>query len=284
MTMSQAPILVLGARGKTGRRVVARLRELGVPVRAASRSTGTPFEYGDPATWGPALDGVQAVYVVPITESVDGDEVAAFVRRAAEEGVQRIVLLSARGVGGKAHPTQEPTETVVRDFVPQWTILRAAWFAQNFTEDVFLEPVRAGNLALPSGEGREAFIDVADIADVAVAALTSGAHTGRVYELTGSEALSFRTIASLISEATGREIAYTPVDRGTYLDTLVQQGFPDEAAQAVTNLMESIAHGVGDRVTDDVQRVLGRRPRPFADYVKEAAASGAWTHDGVTLT
>ncbi|WP_280900738.1 MULTISPECIES: NAD(P)H-binding protein [unclassified Streptomyces] len=282
--MSQAPILVLGARGKTGRRVVARLRELGVPVRAASRSTGTPFEYGDPATWGPALDGVQAVYVVPITESVDGDEVAAFVRRAAEEGVQRIVLLSARGVGGKAHPTQEPTETVVRDFVPQWTILRAAWFAQNFTEDVFLEPVRAGNLALPSGEGREAFIDVADIADVAVAALTSGAHTGRVYELTGSEALSFRTIASLISEATGREIAYTPVDRGTYLDTLVQQGFPDEAAQAVTNLMESIAHGVGDRVTDDVQRVLGRRPRPFADYVKEAAASGAWTHDGVTLT
>jgi hypothetical protein len=77
VTMNQAPILVLGARGKTGRRVVARLRELGVPVRAVSRSTGTPFDYGDPATWGPVLDGVQAVYIVPITESVDGAEVSA---------------------------------------------------------------------------------------------------------------------------------------------------------------------------------------------------------------
>lgn len=179
------------------------------------------------------------------------------------------MLLSARGEGGRAHPTQEPTETVVRESVPQWTILRAAWFAQNFTEDVSLEPVRAGNLAQPSAEGREAFIDVADIADVAVAALTSDAHTGRVYELTGPEALSFRTIASLISEATGREIHYAPVGRATYLDILVQQGFPDEAAQAVTNLMESIAHGVGDRVTDDVRRVLGRPPPLFADYARK---------------
>ncbi|OMI36280.1 NmrA family NAD(P)-binding protein [Streptomyces sparsogenes] len=275
--MSQAPILVLGGRGKTGRRVVARLRDLDLPVRAASRSTATLFDYGDPATWGPALEGVRAVYLVPMVEFVDLADVTAFIRRAAREGVERIVLLSARGEGGGAHPDQEPLETLVREAVPRWTILRAGWFAQNFSEDFLLEPVMSGELALPAGEGREAFVDVADIADVAVAALTGDAHAGQVYEVTGPEALSFRTVAALISEASGREVRYTPVDRDTYVAALSGQGYPDDTVRAVADLMEAIGRGAGETVGDGVRRALGRPPRSFADFVKEAAASGAWT-------
>ncbi|MBG6092164.1 NmrA family NAD(P)-binding protein [Actinomadura viridis] len=274
--MTRAPILVLGGRGKTGRRVVARLRDLDVPVRAASRTTGTLFDYGDRTTWGPALEGVQALYLVPMIEFVDLADITAFVHRAVEEGVQRVVLLSARGEGGGAHPHQEPLETLVRESVPQWTILRAGWFAQNFSEDYLHEPVMAGELALPAGEGREAFVDAEDIADVAAAALTDEAHAGQVYELTGPEALSFRTVASLISEASGREVRYTPVDRATYAGLLTRQGYPDDVVEAVADLMEAIARGAGEPVADGVSRALGRPPRPFADYVKEAAASGAW--------
>ncbi|MGK5558615.1 NmrA family transcriptional regulator [Actinomadura kijaniata] len=274
--MNRAPILVLGGRGKTGRRVAARLRDLGAPVRAASRSTGTRFDYGDPGTWGPALEGAGAVYLVPMVEYVDPADVVAFARRAGREGVRRIVLLSARGEDGGAHPHQEPVETAVREAVPEWTILRAAWFAQNFSEDFLLPPVLAGELALPAGEGREAFVDAGDIADVAAAALTGDGHAGRVYELTGPEALSFRAVASLISEVSGREVRYTPLDRAAFVDLASRQGHPGEVAQTIADLMESIARNAGAPVSGDVERVLGRPPRSFAEYAKEAAASGVW--------
>ncbi|MFB4319131.1 NAD(P)H-binding protein [Actinomadura sp. 21ATH] len=280
-SVTSAPILVLGGRGKTGRRVVAGLRDRGLPVRAASRTAVSPpagarFDYADQTTWGPALDGVRAVYLVPMLEFVDAATVAAFVRRAAGEGVRRIVLLSARGEDHEAHPHQEPVERVVRESVPEWTILRAAWFAQNFSEDFLLEPVLSGELALPAGEGREAFVDAGDIADVAVAALTDAAHASRVYELTGPEALSFRTAADLIAKASGREVRYTPVDRATYARALAGQGYPDEVVEVVADLMETIGRGAGEAVDDAVPRVLGRPARSFADYAEEAAAAGAW--------
>ncbi|MEV4097600.1 NmrA family NAD(P)-binding protein [Streptosporangium saharense] len=274
--MSQAPILVLGGRGKTGRRVVARLRDLEVPVRVASRSTGTLFDYGDPETWGPALEGVRAVYLVPMAEFVDPSAVAAFVARAAEQGVRRIVLLSARGENSQTSAPQEPFEKVVRDAVPEWTILRAGWFAQNFSEDFLLEPVMSGELALPAGEGREAFVDVADIADVAVAALTGDGHAGQVYDLTGPEAISFGDVAAVISRVSGHQVRYVPVDRETYAAALSGLGYPQEAVEAVADLMEDLARGAGDWVGDGVRRALGREPRSFAEFAEEAAAAGAW--------
>ncbi|MER7213064.1 NAD(P)H-binding protein [Streptosporangium sp. NPDC000239] len=274
--MSQAPILVLGGRGKTGRRVVARLRDLEIPVRVASRTTGTLFDYGAPETWGPALDGVRAVYLVPMAEFVDPAAVTAFAHRAAEAGVRRIVLLSARGEDGRAHPEQEAFEKSVRDAVPEWTILRAAWFAQNFSEDFLLEPIMSGELALPAGEGREAFVDVADIADVAVAALTGDGHAGQTYELTGPEALSFGDVAATVSRVSGHRVRYVPVSRETYAAALAGQGYPEGTVEAVADLMEELARGAGERVADGVYRALGRAPRSFGDFAEEAAAAGAW--------
>ncbi|MEU6038598.1 NAD(P)H-binding protein [Actinomadura sp. NPDC047616] len=271
-----APILVLGGRGKTGRRVVARLQDRGVPVRVGSRTTGTRFDWTAPETWGPALDGVGAVYVVPMNEFVDQSAVEDFVRLAAEAKVRRLVLLSARGGDGRALPEQEPVERAVRDSGAEWTILRPAWFAQNFSEDFFLDPLLAGELALPTGEGREAFVDAEDIADVAVAALTADGHAGEIYELSGPEALSLRSVASLISEATGRDIRYLPVGVADFTAALTSQGWPSDVVETVTALLGKIADGRGEHLSDGVQRALGRAPRPFADYVKSTAATGVW--------
>ncbi|MFG2006085.1 NAD(P)H-binding protein [Spirillospora sp. NPDC048911] len=272
--MTESTILVLGARGKTGRRVVARLGDLGRTVRAASRTTG--FDLADRATWNAALEGAAAVYLVPMNEQVDQSVVAEFVDAAAEAGVRRIVLLSARGVAGEVQPAQEQAERAVRESGVAWTILRPAWFAQNFSEDFFLDPLLSGELAIPAGEGREPFIDAEDIADVAAAALTGEGHTGQIYELSGPEPLSFRTAVEMIAEASGREIRYTPVQVPDFVATLTSVGLPGEAAEFLAGLLDGISHGTGDHVSDGVQRALGREPRPFADYVKSAAASGAW--------
>ncbi|WP_188190112.1 NAD(P)H-binding protein [Nonomuraea sp. SYSU D8015] len=275
--MSVSPILVLGARGKTGRRVVARLDHLGHPFRAASRSGGTRLDFADRDTWGPALAGAGAIYLIPMNESVPAATVVEFLGAASEAGVHRVVLLSARGAGGAADPYQEPVELALRATDLEWTILRAAWFAQNFSEDMFLESLLSGELALPAGEGREAFVDAEDIADVATAALTRDGHAGEIYELSGPEPLSFRAAVEMIAEASGRSIRYTPLERSQFTAALEAQGVPAEAADLVAELLGRIRDGVGDHVSDGVRRALGRDPRPFAAYVKTAAASRAWS-------
>ncbi|XVQ14333.1 NAD(P)H-binding protein [Spirillospora sp. CA-255316] len=274
--MNDSPILVIGARGKTGRRVAARLETLGVPVRAASRTTGTRFDWDDRATWAPALNGTGAVYLVPMAEYVDMAAVAAFVGQAVEAGVRRLVLLSARTEGGDVLHGQEPAEEAVRASGAEWTILRPAWFSQNFSEDYLLPPILAGDLAVPTGEGREAFVDAEDIADVAVAALTRDGHAGETYELSGPEPLSFRTVAEMIAAASGRQIRYTPLEKAAYAELLRSQGVPADLSDEVADLMDTLRQGAGDRVGDGVRRALGRDPRPFADYVKETAATGVW--------
>ncbi|TDD90120.1 NAD(P)H-binding protein [Actinomadura rubrisoli] len=276
--MTESPILVLGARGKTGRRLVSRLTDLGVPVRAGSRTTGTRFAWEDRGSWGPALEGARAVYVVPLDEPVGEDAVAEFAGAAVSAGARRLVLLSARGPqAGQMHPMQEPGERAVRESGAEWTILRPAWFFQNFSEDMFLPPLLAGDLALPAGEGREAFVDVADIADVAAAALTGDGHAGQVYELSGPEPLTFGEVVRMIADASGRDIRYTPLETSEYRALLSSQGVPGALAEVLANLLEGIRNGTGRHLSDGVQRVLAREPRSFADYVKEAAASGVWS-------
>ncbi|MBK3543972.1 NAD(P)H-binding protein, partial [Streptomyces sp. MBT60] len=144
----------------------------------------TPFDWADPTTWQAALDGVTAVYITPLATACSTK--AGVGEGEASSGVRRLVLLSARGVDvpgyfGAAHEVGGPHgegERAVRASGVTWTILRPGWFSQNFSEGVFLDGVRDGELALPTGDGRAAFIDADDIADVAVAALTEDGHAG----------------------------------------------------------------------------------------------------------
>lgn len=276
--MASQTVLVLGGTGKTGRRVVAALQARGVPVRAASRSGSTRFDWADRATWGPALQGVGAVYVVApdLGTAQVTDDVAAFSRQAVEAGVERAVLLSVPVEGGVVTDDVLASERALAASGLEWTILRVRWFFQNFSEDFLRDPVMAGELRLPTGEGREGFIDADDIAAVAAVALVEDGHAGKVYELTGPRLLSFGEAAAEIARASGRELRYVPLSPEAFLAEQRSHGAPEAFARTLTDLYAQLATGVLATLTDDVRTVLGRPPRDFAAYAGDAAAAGAW--------
>ncbi|WP_067471868.1 NAD(P)H-binding protein [Actinomadura hibisca] len=266
--------LVLAATGKTGRRVADRLTALGVPVRRGSRSAEIPFDWDAPATWAPALDGVTSVYLVFSPDlAVPGapEAIRGFTDAAVAAGVRRIVLLSGRG-----EDEAQACERIVQDSGLEWTIVRAAWFAQNFSEDYLLDPVRGGEVVLPAGDVPEPFVDIDDLADVAVAALTEDRHAGQVYEVTGPRALTFAEAVDEIAKATGREIAYVQVPVDAYAAVLKEHGLPDDVTEFLSYLFGTILDGRNSRPQDGVQRALGREPNDFADYAHTTAATGVW--------
>ena len=273
-TQATKPILVLGATGKTGRRVLARLTARGVPTRAGSRSAQPRFDWEDRSTWASALRDAKSVYISYYPDiAVPGavETVGSFAELAVTSGVPRLVLLSGRGEAEAEH-----AEQAVRDSGAELTILRSTWFAQNFSEDYLLEHVLSGEVALPGGDTPEPFVDADDIADVAVAALTDDRHIGQLYELTGPRLLTFAEAAEEISKAAGREVRYVPVSIQEYATAAAEQGVPDEVIDLLTYLFGKVFDGRNAHLTDGVQRALGREPRDFADYAREAAATGVW--------
>ncbi|WOB07532.1 NAD(P)H-binding protein [Piscinibacter gummiphilus] len=268
------PILVLGATGKTGSRIAARLREMGLPVRAGSRSATPAFDWEAPDTWGAALHGVRAVYVsyqpdlaVPTALAT----VTAFFTLARELGVKQLVLLSGRG-----EREAEQAEDALRASGADWTILRAAWFAQNFSEGLMLEPLLEGELALPVAGVREPFIDVDDIAEIAVQALTTDRHRHQLYELTGPRSITFAQAVQEIAHASGQPMRYTTVPNEAYRAALGAAQTPPEVTALVMYLFETVLDGRNEQVTDGVQRALGRPARDFSEFARQAAAAGAW--------
>ncbi|RCV52917.1 NmrA family NAD(P)-binding protein [Marinitenerispora sediminis] len=274
--MTQRPILVLGGTGKTGRRVAAHLSERGHPVRALSRSTGQRFDWHDTSTWDAALRDVRSAYVVEPGTADAPETVRAFAERAAAQGVQRLALLSFRQVEEPEHAHYRAIEQAVRDSGAGWTMLRPDWFAQNFSEDFFREGVLAGGLRLPTGDGAVPFVDAEDIAAVAAAVLTEDGHDGRVYEITGPRLLTLADALAEIARAGGPAARFTHVEAGDFRADLGRQGWPAEAADVVTALLDGIRRGRNASVSDGVRQVLGREPADFADYAKAAAAAGAW--------
>ncbi|GAA2580660.1 NAD(P)H-binding protein [Dactylosporangium fulvum] len=266
-------LLVIGATGKTGRRVVQRLAEAGHDVRGVSRRSDPPFDWERRETWVPALTGVSAAYVtfVPDLAMPGADAtIEALLETAAAAGVRRIVLLSGRGEAGAVR-----CEEVVRRGDLEYSIIRAGWFAQNFSEGHLLEPVLSGIVALPAGDVAEPFIDVDDVADVAVAALTEDKHAGCLYEVTGPRLLTFADAAAEIAEASGRDVAYLPVTPAQFHAALLPQ-LGQDAADLLTNLCEEVFDGRNASLADGVEQALGRPPRDFADFCAAAAGSGVW--------
>lgn len=269
------PILVTGATGKTGRRIVQRLTDAGHAVRIGSRSASPAFDWEDPATWPSALAGCRAAYVAFVPDlAVEGsiDAVRAFLDVAQREDVRRIVLLSGRGEP-EAQVCED--ELMGRDF--EWTVLRCSWFQQNFSENFFLEGILAGELVTPEGLAPDPLLDAEDIADAAFAALTTDRHIGRLYEMTGPKALSFADAVAEIGRATGREIRHVEVPAEAYRAALVDSGMPAAEVDLVMYLFTTVLDGRNVPVTDGVAQALGRPAGSFADYARRAAAEGAWT-------
>ncbi|MBL3705805.1 NAD(P)H-binding protein [Sulfitobacter sp. BDSS02] len=271
--MTTKPILVLGATGKTGSRIANRLEQKGLSVRRGSRSAAIPFDWEDPGTWAPALDGVSSVYISYYPDiAVPGavETVAAFVEQARAAGVGKLVLLTGRG----EHHAQR-AEEVVQSSGLRFTIVRAAWFAQNFSEGALHETVMADILPMPGGEVREPIVDVDDIADVAVAALTEPGHDGELYEVTGPRLMTFAEMAAELSAATGRQVTHLPISfEDFHAELLPVQGAM--IADVLTTIARETLDGRNAHLADGVARALGRAPRDFTAFASDAAQAGAW--------
>ncbi len=266
--------LVLGGTGKTGRRVAERLKAMGVPTRIGSRSGTPPFDWDDPSTWAAALQEVKAVYVTyapDLAVPAAPPAIRAFSDLAVKSGVQRLVLLSGRG-----EEEAQRCERIVQNAGAAWTILRASWFNQNFSEGAFQELVLGGVVALPAGPVGEPFVDVDDIAEVAMAALTEDGHAGQLYELTGPRLLTFTEAVAEIAQASGREVRYQQISAEMFTAALAEQHVPAEAVGLLNYLFTTVLDGRNAYLTDGVQRALGRPPRDFSDYARNATASGVW--------
>ncbi len=272
-TPNQRITLVIGASGKTGRRVVDRLMAAGWPVRATSSSGDIQFDWQNESTWSPALAGVDAAYITYYPDLAfpgAADTVGEFADLAVASGVKRLVLLSGRGEEGA-----RLAEDRVRNSGADWTLVRCAFFNQNFSE-TFVEPVRHGVLAMPGGDTAEPLLDAEDIADVVFAALTDDRHIGQLYELTGPRLLTLREAVGELSTAIGREVQYIPVTSKEYAAELIDHEIPEQVAQLLAELIAEVLDGRNSYLTDGVERALGRPPRDFAEYARETAASGAW--------
>jgi uncharacterized protein YbjT (DUF2867 family) len=272
--MSARTTLVLGGTGKTGRRVAERLQARGVPVRVGSRSGAPPFDWDDRTTWPAALQGVAAAYVSYFPDLAApgaSDAIASFTELAVKSGVPRLVLLSGRG-----EAEAQRCEEIVRHAGAEWTLLRASWFAQNFSESYLLDPVIAGEVALPAGNVGEPFVDADDIADVAVEAITGKGHEGRLYELTGPRLWTFAEAVAEIGRATHRDIRYVLVSFDEYQAALERAQLPPALVSLIMYLFREVLDGRNASVTDGVTRALGRPARDFSDYARDAAATGIW--------
>ena len=272
--MSIQPILVIGATGKTGARVAAKLERKGLPVRRGARRSESPFDWDDPQTWAPILRGVSKAYVTYFPDlAFPGavEKLEAFTNVAKDAGLEHMVLLSGRGehFAGLG-------EEVVRNSGLGFTIVRSAWFAQNFSEGYLRDPILGGVLPMPGGEVAEPIIDIDDIADVVVAALTEDGHMGERYEVTGPRLMTFAEMAEVLSNALGRAIQHVPITFEDFHANVAAAG--DEfVADVFTKIARETLDGRNAHIADGVERALGRKPRDFAQFAQSAMTAGAWS-------
>ena len=266
--------LVLGGTGKTGRRVVQRLTALDEPVRIGSRSGGLPFDWEDPATWAPALTGVKAAYVSyypDLAAPGAAEAIGSFAEMAVNSGTRRLVMLSGRG-----EDEAVACEKALAESGADWTVLRCSWFDQNFSEGYVLGPVLSGHVFLPAAAVGEPFVDADDIADVAAAVLTQAGHTGQAYELTGPRLLTFADAVAEIAAATRSPIGYTAVPAADYAEAMAAEGVPGEVIELLTYLFTTVLDGRNAHLGNGIRQVLARPARDFANYARDAAATGIW--------
>ena len=272
---NQSNILVIGGTGKTGRKVVNKLITLGHNVRIGSRSASPSFDWDKHETWSESLQGMDKVYITFQPDlAVPGalEAIEELTKQAKRYGVKKLVLLS-----GKGEREAELCEQVVMHSGLDYTIVRASWFNQNFSESFFLEPILEGFVALPQAEAKVPYVDTDDIADVAVEALLNDKHNGKIYQLTGPRLLTFREAIQEISSATGKSISFTPITLPAYTKAMKQQGVPADFVWLVEYLFsEVLGNPSNSEITNDIENILGRKAIDFSDYVNETVKTGVW--------
>lgn len=271
-------IVVTGATGNVGRPLVQALAEAGEQVTAVSRGKipvdmppGTrhvPADLAAPQTLRPAVDGARAFFLHDGGAGAHGLDPRAILDVAGDAGVRRVVLLSSQGVATRPESpsnggVMRAIEEAVRESGLAWTILRAGGFASNAY--AWVESVRAERtVAAPFGDVGIPVIDPADIAEVAAVALREDGHTGRVYELNGPAAMTPRQQAEAIGAALGEPVRFVELTRAEAHARMA--AFMPEPVVQTTLAVLGEPNAAELRLSPDVERVLGRAPRPFADW------------------
>ena len=268
-------ILVIGGTGKTGRRVVERLSQLGHNVSVGSRKGTPPFDWEDYSTFAPALKGMDRAYIVYYPDlAVPGakEAITALTEAALKEGVEKVVLLS-----GKGETEAEACEQIVANSGLNYTLVRASWFNQNFSEGAFLDFVLAGQVALPMPKAEIPFVDADDIADVVTKVLIDDTFNGQTITVTGPEKLTFEQVVKIMEKTIGREIQYIPISIDAFKAGMKAAGLPDSYVWLFGYLFEEVLGNPDNQVvSDDVERVLGRSATSFEDFAQKTLATGVW--------
>ena len=267
--------LIIGGTGKTGRKVVTNLKKQGCNVRIGSRSAVPSFEWEDPSNWMDVLKDIDKMYVVFYPDlAVPGayEAIQQLTTVAKAVGVKKVVLLS-----GKGEKEAERCEDLIATSGLDYTLVRASWFNQNFSESFFVEPVLSGEVALPMPEAQIPFVDTDDIADVVTAALNGDQHNGKTYEVTGPRKVTFAEAIAEISKATGRPISYHPITLKEYTEIMKNAGLPADYIWLFEYLFREVLGNPNNQVvSNDVERVLGRKAKDFSEFASETAETGVW--------
>ncbi len=267
--------LVIGGTGKTGSRVVKQLQKKGIEPRIGSRNAKPGFDWDDKQTWVEALSGIERMYVTYYPDlAVPGakEAITSLTYLAKEMGVKKMVLLS-----GKGETEAEACEEIVANSGIDYTIVRASWFNQNWSESFFLDSILSGDVALPMSDVLIPFVDAEDIAEVAATVLMDDTYNGRIVEVTGPELITFEKIVGTISEATNQELNLHKISLDTYLDGMRAAQIPGDVIWLIEYLFTHVlANPANQVISHDIEEILGRRAKTFAQYAEETAQTGVW--------
>jgi uncharacterized protein YbjT (DUF2867 family) len=268
-------ILVLGSTGKTGKRVSERLQNLQIPIRLGSRKAEPAFDWGNSENWYKVFADIKSIYItfqpdLAVPSAVEA--ISKLVEVAKTSGVEHLVLLSGRG-----EKEAQVCENIVINSGLDWTIIRASWFMQNFSENFLIDGILSNNVVLPTIKALEPFVDADDIADVVVEVLTNKVkHSNKIYELTGLELLSFNSVTSQIATALNRTINYTEISMDEYVAMLKSYQVPDDFIWLIQYLFTEVLDGRNESLSNDIENILNRKPTTFSEYVTKTAKTGIW--------
>ena len=276
-------ILITGASGNVGREVLKQALAVGLKIRATfpgivgfaktgERLEGVVMDYTKPETIRPALHGVEKIFLVgpPVRELPVLE--ANFVTEVRASGRKHIVKLSALGGRQSMFPSghRDSEENIEASGLP-YTFLRPNGFMQNLV-NYNAGTIRSQNAFYGcQGNGAVSVVDIRDIAAVAVIVLAATGHEGKSYSLTGGEALTNGHVAEKISRVAGRKISYVDLPPAEFKKALLTAGMPEWSADALLDLQRLYREGKASSVSDDVERLTGRKPITFDQFAHDYA-------------
>ncbi|MFD2824640.1 NmrA family NAD(P)-binding protein [Lacinutrix iliipiscaria] len=273
--MKSKNILIIGGTGKTGRRVAENLTQQGHNVRVVGRKTNPVFDWENTDTYDEALKGMDRAYIVYYPDlAVPGsrEAISTLSKKALEAGLEKVILLS-----GKGETEAEACEEIIANSGLNFTLVRASWFNQNFSEGAFLEFVLNGTVALPMPEAKIPFVDVNDIADVVSKVLLDDSYNGQTLTVTGPQKRTFKEVVDIMAQAANKPIQFVPISIEEFKDGMRQAGLPESYIWLFGYLFQDVLGNPNNQeVYNDVEKVLGRPAKSFETFAKETAATGIW--------